>query len=295
MNSARLSVYVLWSSLLFPAVSAQEVSAPTSAPRRLLDALPKDKTPEQILALLALNFGVEEFKDHSIERAIHYFIEAKRLDPDLMNARLYLATAYASRFIPGDISDGNLRHRDAAAQEFRDSLRIAPDNLSALDGLGSILFQSANAPLDAAKYQESRLLFKKHIELAPRDPEPYYWVGVIDWTRSFKVNRDLRAQFQDVYKGKPLADTDPLPPQLRKTYASECGPAVEEGIEFMKQAVALRPEYEDAMTYLNLLYRRKADMVESTKERATLLKMADDLIDKVREMKQKRTEQPPRP
>jgi translation initiation factor 2B subunit (eIF-2B alpha/beta/delta family) len=45
------------------------------------------------------------------------------------------------------------------------------------------------------------------------------------------------------------------------------------------------------MAYLNLLYRRKADMVESAEERAKLQKEADDLIDRVKEIKQKRAEQ----
>jgi len=46
------------------------------------------------------------------------------------------------------------------------------------------------------------------------------------------------------------------------------------------------------MAYLNLLYRRKADMVESADERASYQKQADDLVDKVKEIKQKRAEQP---
>ncbi len=54
----------------------------------------------------------------------------------------------------------------------------------------------------------------------------------------------------------------------------------------------LRPDYDDAMAYLNLLYRRKADMVESKEEREALLKQAEDLVDKVKEIKQKRSEQP---
>jgi cell division protein ZapA (FtsZ GTPase activity inhibitor) len=49
------------------------------------------------------------------------------------------------------------------------------------------------------------------------------------------------------------------------------------------------------MAYLNLLYRRKADMVESADERANLKKQADELIDKVKEIKQKRAEQPQQP
>ena len=55
---------------------------------------------------------------------------------------------------------------------------------------------------------------------------------------------------------------------------------------------SLRPDYDDAMAYLNLLYRRKADMVEKPDERAALLKQADDLVDKVKEIKQKRADQP---
>jgi hypothetical protein len=45
------------------------------------------------------------------------------------------------------------------------------------------------------------------------------------------------------------------------------------------------------MTYLNLLYRRKADIVESAGERDALTKQADDLLDKVKEIKQKKAEE----
>jgi hypothetical protein len=67
---------------------------------------------------------------------------------------------------------------------------------------------------------------------------------------------------------------------------------VDDGIDKLQTAIKLKPDYDDAMTYLNLLYRRKADMVESSSERDTLTKQADDLLDKVKEIKQKRAEQP---
>jgi hypothetical protein len=35
---------------------------------------------------------------------------------------------------------------------------------------------------------------------------------------------------------------------------------VEEGLQYLNQAVANRPNYDDAMAYLNLIYRRKADV-----------------------------------
>jgi len=288
VSSVRCTVF-----LLFILVSAQTLGAQTDQPKRLIDALPRDKTPEQVLALLALNFGIAELKDGTYDRAVHYFIESKRLDPDLLNARLYLATAYASQYIPGGTNEENVRHGEAAVQEFRATLQIAPENLSALDGLGSILFKLAGTPFDSSKLGESRALFKKHIQISPKDPEPYYWVGAIDWTTSFKANRALRTQFNDHAKENSLSDTDPLPPDLRIQYAKEFGSAIDEGIDSVQRAMDLRPDYDDAMAYLNLLYRQKADTVEKLEERAQFLKMADDLIDKVKGIKQKIAEAQP--
>jgi hypothetical protein len=127
--------------------------------------------------------------------------------------------------------------------------------------------------------------------LKPNDPEPYYWVGVIDWTLAFRANGELRAEYNKNNIRKQLKDTDPLPPALRAEYAAKYGPLVDEGIAALQKAIQLRPDYDDAMAYLNLLYRRKADMVESAEERAKLQKEADDLIDRVKEIKQKRAEQ----
>jgi len=38
------------------------------------------------------------------------------------------------------------------------------------------------------------------------------------------------------------------------------GPLVDEALQYLNQAVADRPNYDDAMAYLNLVYRRKADV-----------------------------------
>jgi hypothetical protein len=91
---------------------------------------------------------------------------------------------------------------------------------------------------------------------------------------------------------KQVKDTDPLPTAIRSEYASKYGQLIDEGVADLQKAISIKPDYDDAMAYLNLLYRRKADMVESKEEREALLKQADDLVDKVKEIKQKRSEQP---
>jgi tetratricopeptide (TPR) repeat protein len=240
-----------------------------------------------------LNKGVASFKNGQYDTAIEDFKEARDLDPDLLNARLYLATAYASQYIPGAPSEENVRHGNEAITEFKNVLEKAPDNLSAIDGIGSILFQMGGQPFDAKKFEESKTYHQKHIQIKPQDPEPYYWIGVINWTMAFRANAEMRAAYNRENLRKPVKDTDPLPATVRADYAQKYGASVDEGIQDLQTAIKLRPDYDDAMAYLNLLYRRKADMVESADERASLQKQADELIDKVKEIKQKRAEQPP--
>ena len=239
-----------------------------------------------------LNTGVAAYKNAQYDAAIEDFKQAKDLDPGLMNARLYLATAYASQYIPGAPSDQNVRLGTQAVNEFKEVLQLDPNNSSAIDGIGSILFQMAGTPYDPKKFEESKSYHQKHIELKPNDPEPYYWIGVIDWTLAFRGNAELRAAYNREHVNKQVKDDDPLPPAVRAEYVAKYGALVDEGVAYLQKAIQLRPDYDDAMAYLNLLYRRKADMVESAEERANLKKQADELIDKVKEIKQKRAEQP---
>ena len=242
-----------------------------------------------------LNKGVAAYKNGQYDTAIEDFKQAKDLDPGLMNARLYLATAYASQYIPGAPSEQNVRLGTQAVNEFKEVLQVDPNNLSAIDGIGSILFQMAGTPYDPKKFEESKSYHQKHIELKPNDPEPYYWIGVIDWTLAFRGNGELRAAYNREHVNKQVRDDDPLPPAVRAEYVAKYGALVDEGVAYLQKSIQLKPDYDDAMAYLNLLYRRKADMVESADERANLKKQADELIDKVKEIKQKRAEQPQQP
>jgi len=239
-----------------------------------------------------LNKGVAAFKEAQFDKAVENFKEAKELDPDLMNARLYLATAYASQYIPGAPSEENKQHGEAAIAEYKSVLEKAPDNLSAIDGLASILYQMAGQPFDQKRFEESKSYHQKHIALKPSDPQPYYSVGVIDWALAYRGNTEMRADYNRAHINKQVKDTDPLPPDVRTAYTQKYGALVDDGIASLKKAIELNTEYDDAMTYLNLLYRRKADMVESSAERDAYTKQADDLLDKVKEIKQKRAEQP---
>lgn len=242
-------------------------------------------------ARIELNRGVAEFKNGRYDEAANAFQHAKEMDPQLLNARLYLATTYASQYIPGAPSEENRKFGERSVEEFKGVLTFDPGNLNAIDGIGSVLFQMAGTPYKPEMFLESKSYHLRHTQIKPEDPEPYYWVGVIDWTTSFRADRELRGKFNETSANKKVSDTDALPASLRAEYAREFGQMIEEGIVSLKKAIELRPDYDDAMAYLNLMYRRKADMVASAAEREQLLKMADDLVDQVVRIMQKRATQ----
>lgn len=240
-----------------------------------------------------LNKGVAAYRDGKFDQSIEDFKQAKDLDPTLTNARLYLATAYATQYIPGAPSDENIRMGQAAVKEFQDVLSADPNNISAIDGIGSILYNMAGTPYNEKMFEESKEYHMKHIALKPEDPEPYYWIGVIDWTLSYRSNLEMRGKWRLSHlTAKILKDDDPMPPDVREDYSKENGQLIDEGIANLKKAIELRPDYDDAMAYLNLLLRRKADEAATPDERAALLKQADELVDKAKEIKQKKMETP---
>jgi tetratricopeptide (TPR) repeat protein len=236
-----------------------------------------------------LNKGVAAFKNGQYDSSIEDFKQAKDLDPTLLNARLYLATAYATEYIPGAPSDDNVKVGQQAVSEFQDVLTVDTSNLSALDGIGSMLYNMAGTPFTPEKFEESKKYHQKHIEIKPDDPEPYYWVGVIDWTLAYRGNAEARQAYNIQNQKKQVKEGDPLPEKIRDDYTKQYSTLVDEGLKMLQKATDLRPDYADAMAYQSLLLRQKADMSDSA-TRASLEKQADDLLDKVKEIKQKAAE-----
>jgi tetratricopeptide (TPR) repeat protein len=279
----NLCLMTILSLLLLASVSPAKAQAPEQT-NPLSDA--------QIQARSALDQGVAAFKNGQYEEAQQHFTLAKELDPQSVNARLYLATTYASQYIPGAPSEENRRNAKMATDEYKEVLQMDAQNLSAIDGLASILYQEAGQPFDPEMFAESKSYHQKHVELRPDDPQPYYSIGVIDWALSYHANTVMRLEFNASVRGEGLKDTDPLPEALRIEYVQQYGAIVDDGIDSLNRAIALKLDYVDAMTYLNLLYRRKADMAATLAEREQYTSQADDLLDRVKEIKQKKAQAP---
>jgi len=197
-----------------------------------------------------LNKGVQAYKAAQYEEAINHFQKSLELDPTYPQARLYLATAYAQQVIPNVTTGDNLQMAQNALDNFQMVLKKDPKDITALKQIASINFNIQK--FDVAKeYQQ------KVIDQDPNDAEANYTIGVIDWTQTYKaaVNILAAAGMKDDGEGNVKKDKATCA-KLQATNTA----GVDEGLKYLLRAVEIRPNYDDAMSYINLTYRRKADL-----------------------------------
>jgi len=222
-----------------------------------------------------LNKGVGAFRNAQFQTAIMHFKNAVVLDPTLLNARLYLATAYGQQYIPGGESAENLKVAQQAIEAFEDVLKVDPNNTTAIASIAQMYYNMKK--FDRAKeYQQRRL------QVEPNNPEPYYWVGVLDWAicfpRTQQFRKDLNLEFPK--DPKDPNTLPPIPEKARVELETQNGPLVAEGIDALQKAIQLKPNDFDTMAYLNLLYRQKADIEKDPEARAADLQQAEDWVNK---------------
>jgi tetratricopeptide (TPR) repeat protein len=215
-----------------------------------------------------LNKGVQAYKNQNYEQAIEHFKNAINDDPQLLNAKIYLATAYDNQFVPGNDDKANLAYAQLAIDEFKAVLASDPKNTAAEKGIASIYF-------NMKKFDEAKTHQRNVIAIDPNDPEAYYTIGVIDWTQSYGPRQEIR-------NGLHMKPTDSITDKKAcATVRAKNSANVEDGLTVLQKAIQLRSDYEDAMAYLNLMYRERADYeCEDKDARADDLKKADEWQDK---------------
>jgi tetratricopeptide (TPR) repeat protein len=205
---------------------------------------------DRLAARDQLNKGVDAYKSGKYEEAIGHFQRATELDPTLPMAKSYLATALSQNIVPGLDTPENMKTATQAISIFQDVLARNPSDVNSMKQIAGIYFNIKK--LDDAKEWQ-----KKVLAVDPKDPEAAYTVGVIDWTEAHenKLKALQAAGFDDDGKGNVKA-----PKKVMESLQAQNGPLVEEGLTYLNQAVANRANYDDAMQYLNLIYRNKADV-----------------------------------
>ena len=236
-----------------------------------------------------LNKGVTAYKNAKYEEAIDDFQRATALDPSLINAKMYLATAYAQQYIPGADTPDNNKMAEEAIKQYQSVLEMNPPRDQKVNAAKGIAYLYLNMK----KFDDAKKYYRMAADLDPNDPEPYYSVGVIDWTACYQPRMEERAKLGM----KPDEELSPKNKDQKKVCAElkvENEPSIDEGIENLNKAIQLRPDYDDAMAYLNLMYREKADVeCDDLAARQQDLKTADHWVDETLATKKAKAEKQP--
>jgi len=106
-------------------------------------------------------------------------------------------------------------------------------------------------------------------------------LGVIAWGRTFPKRMEARAKLS-------MKPEDPGPVKDKKV-REELGaanlPIVEAGLKNLEKAIEIDKEYDDAMAYMNLLHRERADLQDNAEAYKKDIDAADAWVQKTLETK----------
>ena len=207
--------------------------------------------------------GVDAYNSGYYSFAQDHFQKAVNLDPNNVNARLFLATTLFRT------ECGNAGPNDTCApvvEQYQQVLQRDPLNPSAIFGITT---------LTGVKHpKEAHDLLMKLLAADPNNKEAYYAAAVIDWREAYT---GVQAALQQANLPRNTARVpDPaVRQQLRAAYE----PTIEEGQRFTQAALKIDPEYSNAMAYSNLLYRLQSAITDSSEEAGTLMATADEMVE----------------
>jgi len=175
--------------------------------------------------------------DKYVECALSSFDKLKHVNPsDARADQLYVQTLFdADRY-------------ETLAARYQSQLASDPNNLAALNGLIQVYSRSD-------RWDDTLKATIRRAEIQSRDAEAQYSVGVLIWNHLFQKGGNAeKAAFN------PLAEPKQIPPPFGEgdVVGAERAALADRGIEFLQKALAIRPQYREAMTYLNLLFRQKS-------------------------------------
>jgi len=216
----------------------------------------------------SLNKGVKAFTEQKYDAAAQFFEKTVELDPEFETARMYLATAYTSQFVPGSTDPKSEEMAQKGIVTFKQVVDNAKDpanpNKNAMLSIASLYYQ-------LKKYPESKEWCNKVLKIDPQNAEAYYRIAVIDFDDSLEKT-GVQGEQVDLM----------TPDEKAKTQAG-----VEEGLTCLGKALEIRPTYFDAMEYQNLLWREKAKFEKDEKAKSELIRQADLVSQKALALKLK--------
>ena len=224
----------------------------------------------------------EPVNDSYIQKAIENYRKAAEQDknPDMKKLALqYLTAAYTDKL--NDPGQAQPIVQQLIAADPKD-----PKNYFAL----------AKIYEDSGEYDKAEAELKKAVDVRPDDPSVYTSISSF-YNRQGRFDETMEA----LHKAADLKPDDPQGHQLVAVYyfdksnkdvrlsAAQKRAYAQKGIAAADRALALNPEYSDALIYKNLLMRVLANTETDRAKQQELIRQADQLRNRAIELNKKKT------
>ena len=175
------------------------------------------------------------------------------------------------QYIPGAESKENSEIAARAKEEFSKVLGLDPTNSVAL----------ASLYLNQKKWDDAQQCYEKLIAVEPNNADAYYSLGFTAWSKWLPAYQAARAS-----AGLKQDDQGPIPDlAVKQDLRRRWGSVVEDGITNLQKTLELNPRYEDAMSYMSLLIRERANMHDTKEEWRQDIALADQWLRKAMQTK----------
>jgi predicted Zn-dependent protease len=243
---------------------------------------------QKIEARIVIREANQAYEKEEYAKALSEYIRARKIDPSFPDLDRLIGYSQIGLYIPEDKSPKNEQHADSAIAELTRYLKKRPDDRIARDALINMYLnanrtsqaidyfrgylQAHPGDLEAVKsiatlyakegnFNESLNWYEKITLLDSKNPESYYIYGVVCYEKVAK---------------NPPAD------------AAEKMAIIQKGEAALMKASQLKPDYFEALVYLNLLYRQQALTETDPVKQQQLMAEADKVRNQAVEVNKKK-------
>jgi tetratricopeptide (TPR) repeat protein len=257
----------------------------------LVFALVSSSCVQQVKARIAIKEGNRAYEQEDYATALRQYSRARQIDTTFPDLDRMIGYSQIGLYVPDEKSPANEKHADAAIAELSRYLQKRPDDRIARDALINmylnanrtsqaidyfrVYLQGHPGDLEAVKsiatlyakqgnFNESLNWYEKITLLDSKNPESYYIYGVVC--------------YEKVAKNPPADPNEKLG-------------IIQKGLNALNRAIQLKPDYSEAMAYVNLLYRQQALVEKDPVKQQALIAEADKIRNQAIEINRKRKAQ----
>jgi tetratricopeptide (TPR) repeat protein len=247
----------------------------------------------KVQARADLKKGNSYYQQEQYSKALDAYQKGLELDPDATFAWRSVGLSALALYRPGDESPRNVEYATTAIDAFEKYLADYPDDEKIPEYLMSTY-------VNAKKFDEAIAFIDRRIQEKPEQAANLQRAKVTILTQSGRLDKafELANQLQGQERAQALYSIgvsawDKVFHDPGTLDYESRGRLVDMGMDAIKKALEIKPDYAEAMVYYGLLYRQKASLEIDPAKRVEDVQIAEEWLRKYNELRKKAQAQAP--